>query len=42
MQNWPAGNVASNLVSETERMSVLSLIISFRGSNLFLRKFMFI
>ena len=42
MQNWPAGNVSSNVVSGTKRMSMLSLIISFRGLNLFLIKFMFI
>ena len=42
MQNWPAGNVSSVLVSETKRMFKLFLIICFRGSNLFLTEFMII
>ena len=41
MQNWPTGNVSSNLVSQTRRMSILSLVISYRGSNLFLIEFTF-
>ena len=42
MENWPTGNVSSNLVSETKIMSILSLIVSFRGSDKFLTEFVFI
>ena len=41
MQNCHTGNVSSNLVFETKRMSILCFTISFRASNLFLIEFMF-